>query len=456
MIRLAQAVAAGLIAAVAALPLQAAPLQLDANAMRQLAFQTMQAGYAKDALNLTDALLQADPSDATALIIRSQALRALGQVSQAQAAARLAYAKAETDKGRFGAAMAMAQALSSGGRRTAAQMWLRRAAEHAPSDRAYEIARRDFGYVRSRNPWTLDITGQAQPSSNVNNGSRQDTMTLYGLPYQFEIAPESQALSGFEFGLGLATTYRFAPRAGNRQTEARLGFSGQAVALSASAKAAAPNAKNSDYTYLALEAGLSHRRGLDRAGLNTLRMSGTVGHNWYGGDDLSDYLRLSMGLDHKLSDRAAVNVTLSADHTIRADSAVQSSDRLAVTLGYGTAIGPDRWSAEVEAAQTASPSAEVRSRQATLSLGWRKGEPVAGIGLSAGLELSQQVFADSRYATGGREDLSVQANLSMSFDKLDYMGFSPVVNLRASRTQSNSALHDRENFGISIGIKSAF
>ena len=456
MIRLAQAVAAGLIACAAALPLQAKPLELDANAMRQLAFQTMQAGFAKDALKLTDALLAVDPEDATALTIRSQALRSLGQLQAAQQAARMAYASAETDKGRFGASMAMAQALSSAGRRTAAQLWLRRAAEYAPSDRTYEIARRDFGYVRSRNPWTLDITGQAAPSSNVNNGSRQDTMTLYGLPFQFEIAPESQALSGFAFGLGLAATYRFAPRAENRQTEARLGLSGQAVALSSAAQDKAPNAKASDYSYLALEAGVSHKRGLDSDGINTLRLSGSLGHNWYGGDDLSDYLRLSMGLDHKLSDRAALDFTLSADHTARADSALQSSDRLAVALGYGTALGHDRVSVEVEAEQTASQSAEVRSQQATLSLGWRKGAPVAGIGLSAGLELSQQVFADSRYAVGGREDFSVQANLSMSFEKLDYMGFSPVVNLRASSTRSNSALHDQENFGISIGIKSAF
>lgn len=456
MIRLAQAVAAGLIACVAAQPLQAKPLELDSNAMRQLAFQTLQAGYAQDALKLADALLTANPKDATALIIRSQALRAVGQLHAAQQAARAAFAAAETDKGRFGASMAQAQALSSDGRRTAAQMWLRRAAQYAPSERAYEIARRDFGYVRSRNPWTLDITGQAQPSSNVNNGSRQDTMTVSGLPFQFEIAPESQALSGVELGLGVAATYRFAPQAEHRLTEARLGFSGQAVALSAAAKAKAPKAQASDYGYLALEAGLSHKRGLDADGVNKLRLSGALGHNWYGGGDLSDYLRLSMGLDHRLSDSAALTFALSADHTARADSALQSSDRLAASFGYGVAVGQDRLSIEVEAAQTASQSAEVRSRQASVSLGWKKGKAIAGVGLSAGLELSQQVFADSRYGSGGREDLSLQGNLSMTFEKLDYMGFSPVVNLQASRVQSNSALHDRQNFGFSIGIKSAF
>lgn len=456
MSRLALALAVAVLAGVTAAPMQAKPLQLGVDAMRQLAFQTMKAGFAKDALTMTDALLTANPQDATALIIRAQALRGLGRLDEARQAARKAWTVAETDQGRYGASMAMAQALSSDGRRTAAQIWLRRAAEYAPSDRAYEIAKRDFGYVRSRNPWTLDITGQAAPSSNVNNGSRRDYMTVNGLPFEFEIAPESQALSGFEFGLGVAASYRFAPRAENRQTEARLGLSGQAVALSAAAKAAAPEATAADYSYLALEAGLSHQRGLDAAGVNTLRLTGTLGHNWYGGDDLSNYLRLSLGVDHKLANGAALSFGLTADRTARVDSPLQSSDRIAVSVGYGLAIGADKLTAQLEAADTASGSAEARSREATLSLGWRKGAPVAGIGLSAGLELSQQVFADSGYAVGGREDVKLQANLSMTFEAIDYMGFSPVVNLQASRAQSNSALHDRENFGISIGIKSAF
>ncbi len=453
--RLARIGLAAALVALTALPLMAKPLHLDANALRQLAFQTMQAGFAKDALNMTGALLSVDPDDATALIIRSQALRALGQMDAAQAAARLAWTAAQTDQGRYGASMAMAQALSSEGRRTAAQMWLRRAAEYAPSDRAYQIARRDFGYVRSRNPWSLDITAKAAPGSNVNNGSSRDYMTMPGLPLQFEIAPEGQALSGFEFGLGVAATYRLAPRTADRHTEARFGFSGQAVALSAAASAAAPQARASDYSYIALDAGLSHKRALDAAGVNTLRLSGSLGHNWYGGDDLSDYLRLSMGVDHRLA-RGSLSFAVSADRTARLDSPLQSSDRLAVSLGYGVALGSDRLTVQIEAADTVSASDEVRSRETSLSLGWRKGAPVAGIGLSAGLEVSQQTYAQSHYAAGGREDLTVQANLSMTFETIDYMGFSPILNLQASRNQSNSALHDRNSVGVSIGIKSSF
>ena len=81
-------------------------------------------------------------------------------------------------------------------------------------------------------------------------------------------------------------------------------------------------------------------------------------------------------------------------------------------MGYAVATGADqqdRLSLQFEAGQTASASDEVRAREASLSLDWRKGVAVAGIGLAAGLELSQQVFADSHYVTGGREDLTLQA-----------------------------------------------
>ena len=436
----------------------AKPIVLSVESMRQLAYQTLQAGYAEQALTYTDALLSRDPNDTTTLIIRAQALRALGRAPEARFVAKQAWRLADTDKARFGAAMAMAQALSSMNRRTGAQLWLRRAAEYAPNDRARDIARRDFGYVKSRNPWVLQMDGTASPSSNINNGSRQSKMSLSGLPIEFEIPAQSQALAGFELGFGATATYRFVPTA-RSMTEARFAFNGQIAALSADAKAAAPLARNADYTFAAVEAGLQQTRPLGDTGRKVLRLTGTLGHNWYGGDDLSDYLRLSMGLDHSLKNGALVSFGVTADKTARIDSPLQSSDRLAVTLGYTIAAGAggqDRLKFELEAATTASTSAEVRSTAQSVSVDWTKARPVAGIALSGGIQIGRQNFADSRYVAGGRDDLKLSANLSMTFQSIDYLGFSPVLTLQATKNRSNSALHDSENFGIALGIRSSF
>lgn len=36
------------------------------------------------------------------------------------------------------------------------------------------------------------------------------------------------------------------------------------------------------------------------------------------------------------------------------------------------------------------------------------------------------------------------------------MGFSPVLDLRATRNRSNAALYDTQDVGITLGIKSSF
>lgn len=452
-----RAVMAGVALLAAAASAVADPVTLDATALRQLAFTAVKAGYAEDALGYTDALLQRDTDDSTALAIRSQALRALGRLDEAQEAAKQAWSTAATDPGRYGAAMAMAQVLSTQGYRGRAQWWLRRAAETAPSGKAEAVARRDFAYVKSRNPWDVQINASAAPSSNVNNGSKRDRLTLAGLPFEFEIPAGSQALSGFEAGLGLRGTYRFAPSGPGRQTKAVFGLLGQAVTLSKEAREKAPELEGSDFSYVAVEAGVSHRRAVGATGEYVLQVGATGGHNWYGGRALSDYLQLQAGVDRKLGDKAALSFGLSADRVVRSDSPLQSSDRLEVSLGYGRVIGSgDQVTVGVTAARALSDSAEVRNEAVGLTLGWEKAEPVAGVSLSAGVGVEQRLFADSRFVFGGREDVRLTASLSMQFDSFDYMGFSPVLDLRATRNRSNAALYDTQDVGITLGIRSTF
>jgi len=442
---------------VAACAVAAQPVTLDADALRKLAFTAVQAGYAEDALRYTDALLQRDPNDSSALVIRSQALRALGRNEAAKAAAKAAWDSAGSDPARFGAAMVMAQALSTGGRRTAAQWWLRRAAENAPNARAEATARRDFSYVKSRNPWDVQINTSAAPSSNVNNGSRQDTLTLAGLPFEFVIEPESQALSGFETGFGISGTYRFSPKGPLRQTTASFGALTEQVVLSSEAKALAPDLSGADFSYQAVEVGVDHKRALDSAGKVALRLGATGGRNWYGGVPLSDYLRLEAGLDRALTGKSVLSFGTLIDRVVRIDSPVQSSDRIEGNLGYARVIGNgDQLSLELMAARAVSDSAEIRNEAVGLTLGWAKAEPVAGIGVQASLAIESRIYADSAYVTGGREDVRLTANLSMQFEALDYLGFSPVIEVQATRNRSNAALYDTQDFGITLGITSSF
>lgn len=429
---------------------------LDPPAMRELAFEAVRAGFAQDALTITDALLARDPADSSALTIRAQALRALGDYPAAITTARAAWNSADTNPARFGAAMAMAAAQSSNGSRTRAELWLRRAANAAPNDRAYAIARRDFGYVQSRNPWRFVLDMTVAPSSNVNNGSRQDQLALPGLPIFFEIAPENQALSGVQLGFGINATYRFSPTGPNRQTNLNFSAGVQAVALSSEAKAEAPDARASDFTLTTLEAGVSHRRGLDAEARTVLALTGTYGHNWYGGDDLSDYLQLGAEVTHRLQSGTVLSFGLAGDRVMRIDRPLQSSDRVELSAGARFAVGQDSLSFRLAATDVTSTSVEVRNQALALGISWQKAEPVAGINLAAALTLESRVFADSRYAAGGREDTKITAKLQMTFTRIEYFGFSPVLEVNATRNRSNSALHDSQAVGINLGITSNF
>src|SRR5690606_32918062 len=117
----------------AAASAQAQPLVLTPDQMRQAGFAALTARQPGDALDVTDLLLRRDPGDVSALILKSRALRDLGRYPAAQGAARTAWARADNEAERYGAGLAMAQALASQGARLRAQFWLRRAVQAAPT-----------------------------------------------------------------------------------------------------------------------------------------------------------------------------------------------------------------------------------------------------------------------------------------------------------------------------------
>jgi hypothetical protein len=217
---------------------------LDVESMRDLAFQAVQANRPGEALVIADALLARDPQDAAALILKAQALRAIGQLPAAEAAARAGFAAATTPELHYGAALVLAQILSLQEQRNFAQLWLRRASYYATTDEQRARVATDYGYVRKQNPLNLQFTLSLQPSNNVNNGAMRSIWDYYGIPLQ--LSGDAQALSGLVGSAGVSATYRLA------QTQSSfdaLTFdaSQQLVFLSAAARDQAPNVTNSDY-----------------------------------------------------------------------------------------------------------------------------------------------------------------------------------------------------------------
>lgn len=439
---------------------RAEPLQLDPGAMRILADKAIKAGYGEDALEIIELLLLRDPQDATALILKSRALRLMGRYAEAEAAARAAYAAAQSDHGRFGAAMVLAQALSLQDRRIEAQLWLRRANEAAPNPRAAAIARRDFDLVRSQTPLRLTFATALEPSSNVNNGARDP---VFELPSGY-ICPlgclgtasgAALALSGLEADFGAAAEVRVHDSR-NAQGLATATLSHGIVVLSQEAKTTAPTSEASDFTTTNLDLGWIEKRYFDASGA-IAKGSVNIGRVWYGGAPLTDYLAAGLDFSMPLPDRMSLSAGIA--HQLQADSATGTLEaRLTdgtvgwdATLPSGARIG-----AEFGAGFTTGPSEYAENHRSHLALSWRAARPVLGMGLSATAEIGQLVYPVSIYAYEGRHDTSLSLRLEARLNQLDYMGFIPVVSLAAERNRSNIGLYDNESLGVGLGIESKF
>jgi len=73
-----------------------APVQLAPDQMRNAAAPALRAGLPDQALAFSDAFVQRDPTDRTALLIRARAHRDLGAFKAAKSDARAAWKLAET------------------------------------------------------------------------------------------------------------------------------------------------------------------------------------------------------------------------------------------------------------------------------------------------------------------------------------------------------------------------
>ncbi len=432
---------------------RAEPLVLTPEGMVQMAVTLLDRGQPALAQRFADALLQQNPQDATALILKARAQRDLAAYPQAVATARLAWTHAEHPRERYGAALAVAQGLASDGQRLRAQLWLRRAIEAAPNDAARAIAVRDLRYVRNRSRLALRFDLSVRPASNVNGGTSERVIDFLGIP--LTISPDSRALSGGVVQGAVTAQYRLAESAAAK-TDLRFGMVQRQVWLSASAKAAAPMARASDYRLSGFELGLDQAWKLPALN-GEATASLTFGHNRFGGRPMSDYVRADLGLARALSATLSGALGLSAERQKRLDAPNRSATILgaSATLSQRLDSG-DRLGFGLDLRHTQSAADSIDHRALSADLSWTKGTPLHGLGLSAGLGLEARDYDRAALSPDGRQDVTLSAQASLSLQNLDYMGFMPILSVKAERTRSNIALNRSQSLGLGLSIQSKF
>lgn len=447
--------AAVALALVASLGL-ADPLTLSPEQARRVAWVALAKKRPHITLQIAQALARKHPDDFELVLLTAEAERALGRTAAAEAAARRAWALADTPGRRFDAAHLVAKTLHAGGKTLRAQFWLRRAEHIAPNARARALAIRDYRFIRATSPLQTRLSFAILPTSNINNGSTADTIVVNGIPFQ--VPASGQPHAGTGFALGVETTWRrqIAPR-----TFLRLGAAarGTTYRLSKSARALGSGLRGSDFATAALEvsAGVTLAPARRDGALGTTHFDLTLGRSWYGGNPLANYARLDAAQDFRLSQSWRLRGEASLERQWRLDDARASADVRGIgasamhTLSDGSAI---RFGASLR--DTSSQSAIVRSRRIGAQASWHMAPFGGYVQPTLSFDLSRTSY--DRFVIGGttREDTRAIARLDLFFPRASYYGFAPTLTLSAARNRSNVSIYDTRDARLSLGIRSTF
>ncbi|MFP7675304.1 tetratricopeptide repeat protein [Marivita sp. S0852] len=454
MIRLRRIIAASVVAAIGAATAVAAQVTLTPAQMRELAGQAVSQGQASLAYDLSTALIGRNNEDLNAHLIKSRAARDLGRNAEALHHARKAWALAQETEAKYAAAMANAQALSSSGRRTAAQLWLRRAVQLAPNDQLKLRATEDYRYVRRQNPWSTALRFSVSPNSNINNGSRNETSELFDLPFEFELEGQARALSGVEVSAGANIRYRLVDT-DRKRTDLQFGLNHRTYVLSSEAKDIAPDAEGSDFAITSTFIGLRETYRLPAPNAQ-LGWNMRLGASWYGGEELLRYARLGTNYNQIIGDRGLASVSLTREIQVgqngRDDAAIWTG-----RLGYGFSLDSgNRIGLSATFGKATSDTDYLDYTQREIAVQYSLAKPVGSMLMQFGLALGEKTHDRSSLSSDGREETTVKATITAALPDLDFYGFMPTITFRAERTDANIDIYETENYGVQLGIRSAF
>ena len=431
---------------------QAQSVTLSPVQMHQTARAALAAHNPALALALADALLKVSPDQFGILILKSRAERDLGKFSAARKSARRAWKLAKTPNAKFAASLITAQALSSAGSKTRAQIWLRRASDHATTPAQQEQLRRDFNYVRATNPWRVNLGFGMNPSSNVNGGSSKDTITLFGFP--FALSDDAKALSGFQAFATADISYRLKE---TQRSRTSLGFQAyhRETWLSDDAKEAAPTAKGGDFRYTSAALTFKHQHIISNKGTR-LDLSARLGRNWYGNAPLSNFAGLGADVHWRLSAGKRLSLRTRFDLQDHQDDDTPNTYIGSLGVRYSLPALGHRWTLSGDYQQSFSENLSREYKEFRAGVDVALGKPIAGMDVSMGVQASTRSYDVSRYAADGRHDTSIEANAAITLNTLGHLGFSPVVTLRHRHTNSNVSLYSTNETALGLSLTSNF
>ncbi|MDW4499659.1 hypothetical protein R5H30_16820 [Sulfitobacter sp. D35] len=432
---------------------------LSVDEARGIAIEAAAAGDAPElVVRLGEALLAANPDDAVVHYLVAEAQGQLGRPGRGRRSAARAYRLSGDDLSRFQSAELAARLAFADSRPTTTQIWLRRAAQYAPSVEIEQRIAEDYARVRRINPFSFYLRTAVRPSDNVNDGADSALQVIDGIPFTGVLSGAALALPGTVFATDFNLGYRL--RADDRsQTSAGLRVYIQRVALNDEARDKAPEVSNSDFGYTYLAATLDHAFAVGEA-KGVARVGGAVGRLWYGGDPSYDFIELNAGRSWRLGDATALSLDGSVERQFNDFASLFNATEYELVgavdheLANGDAIGMS-----LNLQRITSDFENARYDSAALRAVYGFDRKLGPARVTAGLTLGYSDYPDYIAVfevPGGRQDKSVYGDVNFFFPDIDYAGFAPNLRISTGRKYSNVSRFDTRETSVSVGIESKF
>jgi hypothetical protein len=430
--------------------------QVSVPQIQQFAVEALQRGDAGVAARAADLLIARNPKDARALIWRTEAAILASDWEAAVSFGSRAFWSGSNARQRYSAAQLVALAHNNQDHFTRAQAWLRLARQDAPNEEAREAIARSFQAVRSRNPLSVNLRFGITPTTNVNNGSSNDTSELFGLGVPFSLSGNAQALSGWEFSSSADLRYLVH----SNETSATFldaALFARTYRLTESGRDQAEDGiDGSDFSNATLSVGATHRFVLN-SDMQPTSTSLSFAQNWQGGDVSDRFITASARHSWKISDVDAISISGYARKQLAfdGDDAVTSFSTTTSWLRDLNDLGSLRLS--MTAGKSQSEDTDQVYDSLKYGLGYAFPEPIYGVQLSGNINYEDRDYETSVYAPVlGRSEKTTSISVRAEFTDVEFLGFHPVVILEKVARDASLPFFERDYTSFGFDISSSF
>lgn len=252
------------LALLATSPAVAQTSQID---LQQRAEDALVSDQPAETVRLATQMLDTQPDSFIAFYLLALGQAELGAQQAAAVTSARAYDVASTEEARFQAARLVAGTRFQARQYTRAEIWLRRAANHAQTEEEFRNVASAYRASIDANPLSLQFSAHVAPSDNVNNGSEEGVLRLEGIDLTFILPEDRRSLSGVAFSASSEARYRILE--GLKSATYLTGsLAGETYVLSSEAKdllASSPNpvvraVEGSDFETVTAALGFNHQQ----------------------------------------------------------------------------------------------------------------------------------------------------------------------------------------------------